>query len=404
MRGQIMQLMAFFFAVTCSIAVRAVSAQDSAATTGSVATAVPQYREAVGIVRPQGEPLEHDKSEALAGTLRSILASEIDQRLQNSSAQRLAKAAIEKMDLAGLGRLFAGQTVVYEKSRRGYYEVKVRAELLPRALDAWAAGFAEEPPIKKLRVMIVIPEQHLRRPIPDPAGETEMINKFVSEGFRVLDQQQVATIRNKDMVKRAAKGNADELIAIAQGWGAELLLVGEAFSEDVPRDPSLVGNAFPCRARVEARIYLCDTAEILSAGDGEAGAVDPAAAVAAKAALREAATKLADKIIADLVVKKLAAHARRSVKVILAGADFEQHLQFKELLEGLTGMVSGVDGTAFAESRAEMDVTTSATSAKLAEAVFLQARKLGMKLKVVEQSNRRCVFQVVPAGAEAPAK
>ena len=35
-------------------------------------------------------------------------------------------------------------------------------------------------------VMIIVPEVHIQRPIPDPAGETEIIRRFIESGFKVL--------------------------------------------------------------------------------------------------------------------------------------------------------------------------------------------------------------------------
>ena len=113
--------------------------------------------------------------------------------------------------------------------------------------------------IKKFRVAVVIPEQHLSEPIPDPAGETEVIRQLIKEGFRVVDAKQVL-------------GDLKELVTEA-----------------------------------EEISYL--------------------------------------------------------------------------------------------ESRVEMDVVTSTTSEKLAEAVFLGAKKQGLKLKVLESTNRRCVFEVPAAAA-----
>lgn len=339
----------------------------------------------------------------MAQALRKALTDAAQKKQPDAGAIRLLSAALDKLDLATLRKCFASHQTAQEKKRRGYYEVKVVSVLkmdeLQKLLDSVAKT---DSPLKKMRVMIVIPESHLARPIPDPAGETEMIRRFISEGFRVIDQKQIETIREKDMVKRAAKGDPKELMAIAQGWGAELLLVGEAFSQDVPVDRSLVGAQSGCRARIEARIIQCDTGDILSADDGEGGATDLSPAVAAKAAIRAAAVKLGDKMLAALVVNNSGKASRERVRIVLSGADFESKLLFKTMLEGMKDQVSEVEEVSFQESRAEIDVVTSATASKLAEAIFLKARSEGLKLKVIEQTGRRCVFEV-PAAAVEPA-
>lgn len=361
--------------------------------------------ESVGVVRPAGDAQPHDREEALAIALRGAIVEAAQKKGSIAPpAQRLLRAAVDKLDAAGLDRFFESRQVVQERKRRGYYEVKVasvvKLEELQKLVDAATKG---DSPLKKMRVMIVIPEHHLARPIPDPAGETEMIRMFIREGFRVIDQKQVETIRHKDLVKRAAKEDPKELVAIAQGWGAELLIVGEGFSQDVPVDRSLVGASAGCRARIEARVIQCDTADILTANDGEGGGVDLSPAVAAKAALRSAAAKMADKMLADLLVNGHGQASRGRIRIVLAGADFESKLLFRKMLEGITELVAEAEEVSFQESRAEIDVVTTATSAKLAEEVFLKARTQGLRLKVLEQSGRRCVLEIASPPTSAPA-
>jgi len=334
-----------------------------------------------------GVPQQHEKDAVLAAALRRVLLVALE-RSTDPASQRRCKAELEKLDLAALGQFIAHEEIVYEKTRSGYYEVKVRASPKQDRIEDWFKQSTPSP-LKKWRVMVVIPEWHLRNPIPDPAGETEMIRRFVQEGFRVVDQAQVKTIREKDLVKRAVKNDPKELIAIAQSWGAELLLVGQAFSQDVRP----VTRRAACRARIEARILQCDTAEILAAGGAEAGAEDLSPAVAAKAALRNASGRLFEKLVTDLLAANTTDNARR-VRVVLAGVDFQGKLQFKSLLENMKPLITEIEEISFMEKRAEFDVVTSATSAKIAEEVFLRARKDGLKLKVAEQSSGRCVFEM----------
>src|SRR5690554_6211442 len=66
--------------------------------------------------------------------------------------------------------------------------VRVRREELVRDLDHLQLILyrANDP-----RIMVVIPEEHLRRLVPDPAAETEVIRRLVDAGFRLVDQTQV---------------------------------------------------------------------------------------------------------------------------------------------------------------------------------------------------------------------
>jgi TolB-like protein len=151
------------------------------------------------------------------------------------------------------------------------------------------------------RVMIMIPEEHIHRQaprrIPDPAGETEMIRKFVESGFRVVDQSQVKKIRDTKEGKAATKGDTQSAVAIARQYGAEVIIVGEAFSENLPRPTQELQT---CSARVEARAIDADTDIIIAANGKEAHATDATEETAAKKALRTAGGLLADDMIKQI--------------------------------------------------------------------------------------------------------
>ncbi len=62
-------------------------------------------------------------------------------------------------------------------------KIVIEKELMPKRALAY-----------KLRTMMVIPEQHFRRWIPDAAAETETIRQFAKERFYVVDQSRAAQL------------------------------------------------------------------------------------------------------------------------------------------------------------------------------------------------------------------
>ena len=126
---------------------------------------------------------------------------------------------------------------------------------------------------KKLpAVLVSIPEQHLTRPVIDPAAQTELRKLLAELGFEIVD-----TV--------SASGRQDVAV-----------LAGEAFSEFGLRR----GNLVSCRARIE--ITLKDASGKLLATDRQMDvAVDIAEHVAGKKALESAAHKLADRLVPALV-------------------------------------------------------------------------------------------------------
>lgn len=350
-----------------------------------------QAFEATASMKTPGEPSEADTKSVLQMALRKGLLNTLTASdAMDAGKKRSVNIALEGSDLESLRGLLQGrETVVQEKRRAGYLEVTVGATTNPAALEGWMGKITSDHPLKNLRLMVVIPEYHIQRPIPDPAGETEVTRLFLQEGFRLVDQKQVERIRSNDMVKQALHDDTKELVAIARNWGAEMILVGEAFSHDVSTGDEFDRSMSVCRARIEGRIILCDTGEILTINDAEGKAVDLSSAVAAKAALRDAGATFANKMINGLLVLKNGGKAQQTVTVILAGADFAKKMEFEEVLKTLGDSIAGVKDISFADGRAEMEVQTPQTSADLTKLIYSGCKKAGLNINVEEQTNRR---------------
>lgn len=184
------------------------------------------------------------------------------------------------------------------------------------------------------RFMVVIPEVHIRRQVPDPAGETEIIRKFLEKGFTVVDQNQIAAIRYKERVTNAVK-NPQAAASLGVEFGADIIVIGEAFSEFAGREQ----NLFSCRARVEARAIQTSTGNILTANGAHAGGADISELVAGKAALRNAGSELADYLIGKICQTSQSGNgASSSIEIQLTNVNFRQMQQFTSMLENLPGV------------------------------------------------------------------
>lgn len=196
------------------------------------------------------------------------------------------------------------------------------------------------------RIMVVIPEIHIRRRIPDPAGETEIIKKLVGRGFNVVDQKQIDAIRDREKVLAAVK-NPQAAAALGVEFGADIVIIGEAFSELAARQ----GNMISTRARVEARAVRTDNARILAA-DGKFGSgMDIAEFVSAKTALRNAGTQWADYFISEFCraapVNAFVSNTGVSavtpgsnIEIMISGISFSQLRQFADRLEKIPGVTN----------------------------------------------------------------
>lgn len=218
-------------------------------------------------------------------------------------------------------------------------------------------------------IVVVIPERHIHRYIPDPAGETEIIRKLVENGFNVVDQRKVSEIRYSEVVFTALK-DPSAAISIGRDFGADMVIIGEAFSEFAG---TMHSNMVSCRARVEARIIDMNTGRILAADGREASAMDISEDVAAKKALRQAGSELADYFIERLKSGGQVSEGvtTRHIEVLLTGIEsYGQLIEFEKALRELQG-VTNVQRRSFAEGAARFDVTASIEPMQLADKLYL---------------------------------
>lgn len=238
---------------------------------------------------------------------------------------------------------------------------------------------------------MVIPEHHLTRRIPDPAGETEIIKRLLEKGFKVVDQSQVAKIRYSDQVKAALEGDTNLAVKIGLQYGAEVIIIGEAFSESAGRG---IGGMESCRARVEARAIKTDTGEILVADGRHAGSLDIAEAIAGKKALQKAGGELADYFIEQIVAKwGSEVTATAGIELVISGINYSQFSQFKSALASLRG-VKGIHQRSFTGGRAVIEIDLKGDAQAFADELAHKDFK-GFAVEVVDFSANRLELKML---------
>jgi hypothetical protein len=118
-------------------------------------------------------------------------------------------------------------------------------------------------------VSLKIAERHFGQPVIDPAAETEIASILQQCGFRLLNQESAPA--------------------------AQVVISGEAFSAFGLRK----GNLISCKARIELKA-LRQNCEIAAVDRQTSVAVDITEQTAAKTALQNAATELAERMIPQL--------------------------------------------------------------------------------------------------------
>jgi hypothetical protein len=242
--------------------------------------------------------------------------------------------------------------------------------------------------VGKPRVMVILPETHIQRPVPDPAAETELVRVLLEAGFKLVDQGQSRKIRENEQQFQALRGDAVKVATLGREYGAEVVIVGEAFSHAAGPGP----GGQHVQARVEARAIRCDTGEILVAHGLEATAVEASELVAAKKALR-----LAGQEVAGYFAKQLAARwgaeatGVRALEVLVSDLPYAKLVALRtKLLSGLPG-VQAVHQRHYEDQLARFEVDYEGDPQDLVEVLVGEP---GMGLELVKQTAGKVELRV----------
>lgn len=234
------------------------------------------------------------------------------------------------------------------------------------------------------RVMVIIPEVHIQRFIPDPAAETEIIRQLLEAGFRLVDQGQLSRVRDSETLRRALAGDTNAYQRLSAEYDADILVIGEAFSE-------LVGTYhgfFSCRARVEVRVVRADTGEILAAHGIHESGVDITESAASKKSLAEAGASMA-KYLLEVLPKRLS-HAHRSLQITLSGVSFIEAQRFIDEVKGMH-LVDDIFLRDFVGGRARIDIKTSLLPLQLAQEII---EWIDMPLEILALSGSKIEIKI----------
>ncbi len=282
--------------------------------------------------------------------------------------------------------------ILKETSDAAQFHVRIEADVSTGKLrdDLAAIGLLMNRKHKP-RIMVVIPEYHINGIVPDPTGETEIVKKLLEKEFKVVDPSQVAAIRYNDRVTAALKGNSSLAAAIGLAHGAEVIIIGEAFSEHAG---SILGEMDSCRARIEARAVRIDTGEIIAAGSEQAAGLDITRSLAAKKALQKAGGELGGHLVEQILCKwSRDVTDMTSIELVVNGLNYNQLLDFRSvLLESVRG-IKAIHQRTFTNNRAVMDIDMKGDAEILSEELSNTHFK-NYKIQVTEFSINRLIISV----------
>jgi hypothetical protein len=159
--------------------------------------------------------------------------------------------------------------------------------------------------------------------------------------------------------------------AIAFKLGAELLIIGKAFSE---KGTSATGLMFNVNARIEVKAIRADTGEIIWADSQSARASDSTEMIAGKKALAKAGQELAPRISAKIIsfdYKNVGSRLEIVLAYPTGKLTISEVKKFKEGLKGIKGVEEIIDRE-FNTGVALFDVIFKGSANLFAEAIDSQ--------------------------------
>ncbi len=174
--------------------------------------------------------------------------------------------------------------------------------------------------LRNPRIAVYVPESHIQYRIPDPAGETAIVKALTEAGF-----SNVTEVGSRLSVSKPMNMNTAQMTQAANQLGVDIMIVGEAFSEGLGDAAQwLPGNQTSkmqsCRARLEAKMFIVKTGQIIAADGKYGSAIDSSESLAAKKALASAGQQMGEYFIEQLMT--LGSGNRQSMQVVVMGSDF----------------------------------------------------------------------------------
>lgn len=231
------------------------------------------------------------------------------------------------------------------------------------AVEVAVDGGSEPQPTAAIKIMVVIPEWHISHWIPDPAAETAIIGALVDAGYRVVDQMTAAEVRADEQLRQRVLGDPHAAAEIGLQYNADVIITGEAFSEDAGR----VAGMRSCRARVEIRAVRCRTAEVIAALSAEASGADIAEAIAAKKALRNAGNRAYGELAPRLASSE-ERPTQHPIMVTVTGVDFDALAELQSLISTLPEVIEVVRPQLLG-STGSLEIIASAEGSDIASAM-----------------------------------
>lgn len=255
------------------------------------------------------------------------------------------------------------------------YEVTVRAQLeLSNLKNDWDSLQSIINQMSNPRILIIMDEQNIGESynkyhflsVDMTVAEATLINKFIENGFEVIDAATMRENIQREQAAAALAGNTKIAAEIGKSLGAEVIITGKAVAT-VATGINL-GGMKSCQANLTARVIKADIATIIATSSQNAAYPHIDEVTGGTKAIEKAAIKMADELIKKIAQKwRDEFYGATTVKLVVKDVEsFAQINDFKTTLKYYIRGIKDIYQRRFVEGLAELDVKLTGNADQLA--------------------------------------
>ncbi len=275
-------------------------------------------------------------SEAEQDALRSAVEQVMGTLVDSNTLVRNAQLVEDNIYTTSRG-FIESYTVMDKRMEGGVWHITIAAEVNTEPNGALMNKLSRmgiiQHSLRDAKIGVIIPEVHITRRIPDPAGETAVVKAFLEAGFdNMIDVSTTRYYHNTIAVDMSV----EQMRNIADSLQADILIVGEAFSERGGPVPYMTADIISCKARLEAKMYIVRTGQIIAADGTYGAAIDTMETIAAKKALAKAGEEMG-----RYLTQQLLDHGsgnRQQIEMIVLAANIQDVNTLKNELMHVAGV------------------------------------------------------------------
>jgi curli biogenesis system outer membrane secretion channel CsgG len=228
-------------------------------------------------------------------------------------------------------------------------------------------------------IMLAISETYIsNRYYPETVSETEIVNRLIRAGFKVIDPALYAAIKKDASFKQALK-DPTAAMSLGSKFGADIIIIGNGTTQNAGK----ASGGTSVRATLDLRGIRTDNGQIVLSNSTSAAAIDVAINAASQNAYKRAGTKAANDFLEQLCTSPLitqgsfgntASQGNRTTLKI-SGVDFATLRKITKLLES-SSKVTKVERDGFANNEATLQVSHEGSTDDIADIIFDKASNM----------------------------